>query len=155
MFMNPVVIAGILKRVYPKFDMLSFSNRLTIQKFIYLMDAYGLNLGYRFSLYLYGPYSTELTKDAFQIREYNTVKPLRFEDDAAEENFVKFIRFLNPHKKDVEWLELAASIHFLIGLHGKSKAKVLSALHQKRASYSVNKGEFGKVWVELENEALI
>jgi hypothetical protein len=46
-------------------DMASFEGRLILQKAIHLAQQAGVPLGYHYSRYLRGPYSRELTADAF------------------------------------------------------------------------------------------
>jgi hypothetical protein len=43
----------------------SFDQRLALQKTIYLAQQMGVSLGYQFSWYRRGPYSADLTADAF------------------------------------------------------------------------------------------
>ena len=42
-------------------------DRLKLQKTIYLLQANGLQLGYGFSWYRYGPYSQDLVQDAYLV----------------------------------------------------------------------------------------
>lgn len=86
--MNSPAISGLLKRVYDHFDIQEFDDRLKLQKYFYLIQAHGINLGYVFSLYLRGPYCPELTKTAFMIEYYPKSKPVRFDDPKTEERFV-------------------------------------------------------------------
>ena len=46
-------------------SMSSFDDRLALQKTVYLIQQMGMHLGYPFSWYLRGPYSRDLTADAF------------------------------------------------------------------------------------------
>ncbi len=46
-----------------------FDQRLTIQKKIYLGQLTGVDIGYRFSWYRYGPYCRELTEDIFGLKQ--------------------------------------------------------------------------------------
>jgi uncharacterized protein YwgA len=43
----------------------TMEDRLKLQKTVYLLQSCGLNLGYGFSWYRYGPYSQELVYDAY------------------------------------------------------------------------------------------
>jgi len=96
--MNSLALGGILKRFYPSFSMTTFSNRLKLQKIIYLIQSDVTNLGYVYEWYLYGPYSTQLTKDAYNIQEYAETKPIAFEDKVISTKFDEFIKRLNPTK---------------------------------------------------------
>src|SRR5262249_50155808 len=44
-----------------------FSDRLILQKAVYLAQAAGVQLGYSYNWYLRGPYSPALTRDAFAV----------------------------------------------------------------------------------------
>lgn len=46
-------------------DLSTFDGRLALQKAVYLAQQMGVPFAYRFSWYLRGPYSSELTADAF------------------------------------------------------------------------------------------
>jgi len=46
-----------------------FQDRLVIQKAVCLLDLMGLRPGYKFSLYVKGPYSPDLTKDLYDQKE--------------------------------------------------------------------------------------
>jgi len=45
----------------------TFDDRLILQKAVYLLQAAGIQLGYRFRWYLKGPYSPDMTAGAFGI----------------------------------------------------------------------------------------
>ena len=85
--MNPINLAGFVKRVYPNFNMNYFNNRLKLQKFIYLVQATGLNFGYKFRLYLHGPYSTMLAREGFEMISMGESQELKFEDVELEKRY--------------------------------------------------------------------
>ncbi len=45
----------------------SFGERLKLQKVVYLLQAFGVQLGYGFGWYKYGPYSQDLVSDAYAV----------------------------------------------------------------------------------------
>src|SRR6266446_6722845 len=45
-----------------------FDDRMALQKTIYLCQQAGVHLGYRYNWYLRGPYSPDLTRDAFELK---------------------------------------------------------------------------------------
>lgn len=47
--------------------MTNFENRLKLQKLIYIMRSEGLRFNYNFTWYIYGPYSSELTRDGYSF----------------------------------------------------------------------------------------
>ena len=150
--MNSLVVGGIIKRVYDKFDMASFSNRLRLQKIVYLLqEAAGINLGYAFSLYSYGPYSAELTKDAFQITDFDKVDKVGFEKPEVENKFKSFLRKLGNRKNDDNWLEIATSIHLIKKLYpSKTKVEIISIIENKRRGLKGKSKGIEKVWDDME-----
>src|SRR5439155_15294619 len=100
------------------FDLSTFPGRLTFQKTVYLLQAFGFYIGYRFTWYLYGPYSPELTRDGFDLAPVITGLPLvAFSSVESERRFREFLIFLDPIKADSKRLELVASLHFLRRVH--------------------------------------
>ena len=142
--MNPNIIAGLIKNIYPRFSMYSFANRLKLQKFTYfLQHGFDLNLGYEFNWFIYGPYCIELTKEGFQV-DFDEAKPLRFADEEAQKRFLKFITFFSKNKDNEDWLEIASCLHFLRKLNPSlSEEEIIKIIKGKR------KGEF------IEKEKLI
>jgi hypothetical protein len=45
----------------------SFEDRLILQKSVYILQSAGIQMGYRFRWYLKGPYSPDMTADAFAL----------------------------------------------------------------------------------------
>ena len=99
-----------------------FSKRLELQKAIYFVQLAGLDLGFRYSWYHYGPYSRTLTQAAFQYdgnREYYDDIAANVTLTAKGKSKVKKVVALResserPDKMPVaDWLELLASLHYL------------------------------------------
>ncbi len=44
-----------------------FNNRLKIQKYVYLVKYYGLDMNYDYNTYLHGPYSQQLAWDYYSL----------------------------------------------------------------------------------------
>lgn len=106
-------LVGLLRRI-DNYSIGSFSERLILQKTIYLMQVFGLPLGYRFSWYFHGPYCPDLTRQLYEIREINERNEKRkFKSQDHEATFIRFIEFLGDKKKDRNWLEAVASLHYL------------------------------------------
>lgn len=92
--------------------------RLKLQKTIYLLQSYGLNLGYGFSWYKYGPYSQDLVQDAYDVLrseklkyEYKT-RSLKF-NKHSQEKFEEFKKICKDILNDNAKLEVAASLYFI------------------------------------------
>ncbi len=102
------------------FKIEGFQDRLIMQKSVYLAQAAGVNLGYYYHWYLYGPYSPSLTRDEYAIATDVSVGLDESEgwklDDRSSQR-LEGIRdiFTEPERdKLAKKLELLASVHFLI-----------------------------------------
>jgi len=98
----------------------NFIRRKTLQKKIYLLQLTGVDLGYRYNWYLYGPYSPALASDTFALRdeiEYDK----EFEDynlNTQTESKLELLHTIvslpdSQGTDEPEWLELLASLHYL------------------------------------------
>ena len=102
------------------FKINSFQDRLIMQKAVYLAQAAGVNLGYYYHWYLYGPYSPSLTRDEYAIAmaisaDMDESKGWKL-DDSSSQRLEKIQGiFAEPDwNKLAKKLELLASVHFLI-----------------------------------------
>ena len=82
-----------------------FDSRIRIQKLVYLAKKLGIDFSYNFSMYIHGPYSPELTKDYYSLKERDFVSP---KEDSNIDGIMKGLEILN--QKDTIWLETAATI---------------------------------------------
>jgi uncharacterized protein YwgA len=102
------------------FEITTFQDRLIIQKTIYLAQAKGVNLGYYYHWYLYGPYSPSLTKDEFAMAMDISAELDESEgwklDDTSSQRLQKLQKIFeeSDREKLAKKLELFASVHFLI-----------------------------------------
>lgn len=94
----------------------TFSNRLMLQKKIFLAQQLGLNFGYRYNWYLHGPYSPDLTGAAFEIKNEDG-KGLN--DWILDEPKLAVLRRINQFSESREdcteesWYELLSSLVYL------------------------------------------
>ena len=155
--MDPRIVAGLIKRVYNKFDMDSFSNRLKLQKYIYLLQTFGIDVGYSFSWYIYGPYSTQLTRTGFEAQEhFPNVEPLKLKNQQQEKVFIQFQEFIENHKEDDGWLEITSSIHFLKAINpDKTKDQIIEEIQNKQDYFKDQKENINRIWKELEEAKII
>lgn len=116
-------VLGFILRKFPKFDfsMNSFSDRLRLQKFIYLLQIHGVYLGYDFSWYLRGPYCSSLATDGFMLvdihddmMEEPRKDKTEFADPLVQTKFQRFSKFIKGKENDRKFLEVAASLHILL-----------------------------------------
>jgi uncharacterized protein YwgA len=110
-------LGGILKRIGnfdPNRFESDFGQRLLTQKTVYLLQSFGLYLGYLFTWYIRGPYSPSLTRDAYDLVQiYPHIPEVKFTDSQAESRFVEFQKFLRTLDNDAKLCEILASVHFL------------------------------------------
>ena len=115
-----VTAKGILYKIADIFNLKrdTIADRLKLQKTIYLLQEFGLNLGYGFGWYKYGPYSSDLVKDAYAVlyaekdRYKQETANWKFSKE-SKERFEEFKERLSHILNDPEKLELLASVHFV------------------------------------------
>jgi len=151
-------LGGFLKRVEnfsPSAFIASFSARLIFQKTVYLLQAFGLYFGYRFSWYVRGPYSPALTRDGYGlVQNFKQAPTFRFRKISSEEKFNGFLKFLGNRKNDANWLETLASIHFLKQHYPKrTKKEIIDVVLQKQPYLTVK--ECMEAWTHLERFGLL
>jgi len=104
-------ISQIKESENPEEDDKSFERRLRIQKIMYFIVSKKLDsdLNYKYSVYLRGPYSPDLSKDYFGISE----NEFENTEDVLDENspLRSWINQLN--EKDSLWLEIASTLKML------------------------------------------
>ena len=91
-------IVNSLRKVGFDFKVNYFNNRLKLQKYVFLLRKYGIDLGYFYSYYIRGPYSPELADDYYNLPKVSGEMKL-------PEDFLKLIK-----DKSERWLELASSL---------------------------------------------
>ena len=126
-----ILLKLILQKLGIDFNIETLNDRIRLQKIVYLLQRCGLNLGYRYSWYTYGPYSRELTSVYYDLdaslkcneKDYTWYK-LDGDVEELTEGIKKFDEISkipdgvsivkDPTKsKDVSWLEFIASIDYL------------------------------------------
>jgi len=93
------------------FDKSAFSDRLKLQKYVFLAKFFGWDLGYKHSRYLRGPYSKELADHYYKLEGTGFSKKPQGFDEGALLGLV--------YSKDERWLELAST---LLSFHEDLKA---------------------------------
>jgi hypothetical protein len=116
-----VALGGLLHRIgsfNPTSYESDFNARLRLQKTVYLMQEFGLNIGYWFSWYLRGPYSPNLTRDTYKLAKiYSRIQPVKFANPIKENRFCEFLAFIRPISRDHNRLERIAVVHFLSSMY--------------------------------------
>jgi len=120
--MNPsqIVLKLVLDELHQPLKLANFDDRFMIQKKIYLTQLTGLDLFYRFGWYIRGPYSRELTGDAFALKEQmdrgdDEHEHQKLGRDAAKlaETARSFWENCPKGISKSDWVELLASLHYL------------------------------------------
>jgi len=147
--MNPIHLAGLVKRAYPSFDMNSFDDRLKLQKFVYLIQEAGLNLGYDFKLYLHGPYSTMLARDGFDMPPFKECNILKFENEPSEIIFNELLTSLKDKKDNIRTMEIMASLHLFHKIYPKkSDEDLIKSVEDKSLKF---KNQTNEIKICLED----
>jgi uncharacterized protein YwgA len=102
------------------FKMDGFIDRLILKKAVYLAQAAGVNLGYYYHWYVYGPYSPSLTRDEYAIDAdiaagLDESKGWKLDDRSSRrlEEIQSLFAEANQDRL-AKKPELLASVHFLI-----------------------------------------
>lgn len=150
-----VVDLGVLLKNTPGYDFSieSFADRLRLQKTVYLLQAFGIYLGYDFSWYLRGPYCPSLAINAFALNDlYNKIPDIAAKFGQADKQRL-FDRFRALVKgKDVDELEMLALLHYLKQT-GASEREARSRTESKQEYFTHEKVE--RMWQELEARGLV
>lgn len=117
-------------------DISTLDDRKRVQKAIYLGQRTGVELGYRFGWYLLGPYSTDLTRDYYALsaslqqgEEEESGRTLHEEIRGALRRVQPLMTA--PASVDLaqeDWLELVASLHYLMRVSGYTFEKSLEEM---------------------------
>lgn len=154
--MNPTQLAGLIKRAYPNFDMTNFDDRLKLQKFVYLIQSCGLNLGYDFKLYLHGPYATQLARDGFDMPNFSNCNCLKFEDSKSEKILIDLLDFLKNKKDDTDNMEILASLHFFHDLFpSKSEKELIEMVKEKNSKFLEKDKDILNMLIEFKKFKII
>ena len=147
-------LAAILKDV-GNFSMDDFSGRLTLQKTVRLLQAFGVDLGYRFAWYIHGPYCKALFKDGHEARRVIDRLPgveVRFEGEETQKRYEQFKEFMLDKKHDPALLEICASICHLAAA-GIGRDNILEVAEDKKPEFS--RDQCVSMWGELERYGVV
>ena len=97
-----------------------FADRLILQKAVYLAQAAGVNLGYYYHWYLHGPYCASLTRDEYAVawelaQDVDDSQDWSLDQDSQNRLGKMKSLLTNTDREQLrKWLELLASVHFLV-----------------------------------------
>ena len=133
---------GFVLRQFPRFDfsMGTFDHRLRVQKFVYLLQSFDVYLGYDYSWYLRGPYCSTLAAAGFALAEFYGDIPagsrMSFSSSAVHGRFEEFGEFIGGYEGDTDFLEMAASFHFLERGSNLSRDGIFEKVCSKRRNFT-------------------
>lgn len=133
--MDEITLAGLVKRVYPHFNVETFENRLKLQKLFFFLKNCGIDLGYNFGLYIRGPYCPELTRDAFQVQDWEVAREVIFDNSEIEDKFLECINKFKDYKDDVTWLEVATTLILIKKDYSYKKEECIQKLKDLKPNY--------------------
>lgn len=145
----------LIKDVYD-FEMDTFDGRLKLQKTVYLLQAFGVNMGYHFNWYKRGPYSPDLTRDGFEVskdKKHMAYMPVKFRDDDTLAKYDNFKKFIADQKDNADSLEIAASLCYRRNEDGMSTDMALDLTENKMERF--NREDCRRIWMELQNLGVV
>jgi hypothetical protein len=139
----------------------SFSDRLILQKAIYLAQAAGVQLGYHYNWYLRGPYSPALTRDAFPVvsevaEGVDDSEGWKLDDASVQrlQRLKPLLEQIDPDKLAAR-LELLASLHFLVqSTAGQGKPTAVLRTTLQRYGKHFSEAEIQQGLEQLKNYGL-
>ncbi|MBN2272291.1 MAG: hypothetical protein JXN61_16895 [Sedimentisphaerales bacterium] len=144
------------------FQVGTFRDRLIMQKTVYLAQAAGVNLGYYYHWYLYGPYSPSLTRDEFAIAMDISAGMDESEGWKLDDQSSKRLEDMRGIFADLDRdalarkLELLASVHFLIDHKQASHAdsrRITTTLERFKKPFT--EGDVKGALAELKTHGLL
>ncbi len=121
----------------------TISDRILLQKKIYLAQDIGLPLSYGYSWYIHGPYSTDLTAIAYQIitEGFDSI-----EKNSFKEPYATMISKVNALEDEiaknglqisvVQWYELIASIAYWNKRGYRANKEIVDKIRETKPQFS-------------------
>lgn len=148
-----------------KLGLTRFDDRLSLQKSVYLLGELGLHLGYRFTWYLRGPYSPELTRDAFEVSEEKSPiaqQALNYRLGPNAKDVIETFKILAndnrpAHLDKAKWLEVLASVHYLARYSsvGNNFDAVFRELSMRKPDLCREKMTLQQAWQALKKLGMV
>ena len=146
-----------------------FRSRKVLQKKMYLLQLTGIDLGYRYNWYLYGPYCPALASDTFTLRDEINQGETEFDNYEINSKTKSRLETLNAvvslpgslETNEPEWLELLASLHYLKHIAywpGKSNPQfeeVFEKLGESKPHFRDKKPLATLAWERLDSIGLV
>lgn len=104
----------------------SLDERKKIQKLVYFSEVFGINLGFSFTWYIWGPYSPGLTKVLFN-KERGKSSDFKASPTILDK-IKKLKNFLGEDINSSKNLELISSLHYIFEIASKTNKSEKDAL---------------------------
>lgn len=101
-----------------KFDVNSFNHRIRLQKYVFISKFLGWNNKYDYNIYVRGPYSPDLAKDYYNLKDVS-ISPEESKGFLSGLDKDKFSQIIQG--KRIEWLEVGTT---MLSLYDSNKDKV-------------------------------
>jgi len=130
----------------------TFSERKRLQKLVYLLQVFGVELNFSYSWYLHGPYSPSLTQVLYEMAGQPRDKASSMNLNSEDAQRVRGLKaFLGDNMNSTDFLELLVSLHYAkeVGKSaGLSRNEINRLLRQKKPFFSEQ--EISNCWRMLE-----
>lgn len=140
---NSHIATAIAIRDLNCYSLETMNNRILLQKKIYLAQDIGIPLGYGYSWYIHGPYSTDLTAVAYQIIPEGNES---IENKNFREPYASMIKKVNNLENDIErkglkisavqWYELLASLAYWIKRESRTNEDAIQRIKETKPQFS-------------------
>jgi uncharacterized protein YwgA len=135
-----VVLQRFIEALGEPTDISSMQARMRVQKAVYLGQLSGVDLGYRYSWYIHGPYCTALTKDYYALSAARDADETPGDQQLKPSMLkkLKTICDMLPVPKGINldepsWYELLASWHYLLTVSKLDRANANETMRRTKA----------------------
>ena len=117
-----------------------------------------LNIGYKFNLYLYGPYCSDLTKEAYQLLDLSDFSKIdKVVPSEKKEKFEKFVRYIKNNSRidDNNWLEISASYLYIKNNSSDlNDDDIIAMTQRKRSNFNIELKKIKEIIEDVKGEAM-
>ena len=140
---NSQIATAIVLRDLHCYSLETISDRILLQKKVFLAQDIGLPLGYGYSWYIHGPYSTDLTAVAYQVIPEGFEAVERNSLKAPYSRMIERVNSLETEIKMcgikigvVQWYELLASIAYWYRRGYTDENRIIARIKETKPQFS-------------------
>jgi uncharacterized protein YwgA len=138
-----------------KLNMHSFSDRIRLQKIIYILKQAGLNLGYSFGWHIRGPYSPSLADDGYAYDEIKGNVAFSHNLTEQENAIIDKVKNFSQFLEDEENSELLASLLYLYKRGFTTQESLFAEIKTRKPRFSENQIRAAlEVWGKIRGTRL-